>query len=203
MQLFSRANITAALLTGFISLGSGVSMAQEDTVEVKIPKNSVLSDGVISKKEMAKYLVIGNKQLAYLAENATEEYAPELQKSGVAMPSAWMLMSDGITVKKVSLDESADGAPPQIRIAMFRAALKSIARRGKINAAVIVYAGKLSEDNPQEVLVLEHEHRLGISATKIVPFEVDSGKVQYAEPVTNNKPFQMFYDDKGQAPSTS
>ncbi len=203
MQLFSRANMTAALLTGVITLGSGVSMAQEDTVEVKIPKNSVLSDGVISKKEMAKYLVIGNKQLAYLAENATEEYAPELQSDGQAMPSAWMLMSDGITVKKVSLDESADGAPPQIRIAMFRAALKSIARRGKINAAVIVYAGRLSEDNPQEVLVLEHEHRLGISATKIVPFEVDSGKVQYAEPVTNNKPFQMFYDDKGQAPSTS
>ncbi|MBW7470002.1 hypothetical protein [Marinobacter sp. F4218] len=202
MQLFSRAKITATLLSGVITLGSGVSLAQEETVEVKIPKNSVLSDGVISKKEMAKYLVIGNKQLAYLARNATEEYAPELEGKGQAMPSAWMLMSDGITVKKVSLDESADGAPPQIRIAMFRAALKSIARRGKINAAVIVYAGKLSEDNPQEVLVLEHEHRLGISATKIVPFEIDGGNVKYAEPVTNNKPFQMFYDDKGQAPST-
>ncbi|MBW4933344.1 hypothetical protein [Marinobacter sp. F4206] len=203
MRFFSRANITAALVSGALTLGSGVSLAQEDTVEVKIPKNSVLSDGVISKKEMAKYLVIGNKQLAYLAENATEEFAPELKSAGQAMPSAWMLMSDGITVKKVSLDESAEGAPPQIRIVMFRAALKSIARRGKINAAVIVYAGKLSEDNPQEVLVLEHEHRLGISATKIVPYEVQGEKVQYAEPVTNNKPFQMFYDDKRQAPSTS
>ncbi|MBW0146380.1 hypothetical protein [Marinobacter arenosus] len=203
MQLFSRANMTAALLTSVITLGSGVSLAQEDTVEVKIPENSVLSDGVISKKEMAKYLVIGNKQLAYLAENATEQYAPELQGSGQAMPSAWMLMSDGETVKKLSLDGEAEGAPPQIRIVMFRAALKSIARRGKINAAVILYAGKVSEDNPQEVLVLEHEHRLGISATKIVPFEVEGGKVKYAQAVTKDKPFQMFYDDKGQAPSAS
>lgn len=185
---------------------TGLSQAQESkdqTVELKIPENSVLSDGVIDKKEMAQYLVLANKQLAYLTTKATEEYAPVLEIDNNAMPAAWMLMNDGVTVKELTLDEAAGDAPASIRVVMFRAALKSIARRGKINAAVILYAGQISEENDQRALVVEHEHRLGISATKIVPFVIDNGQVKYAQSVTRKKPFQLFYDDKSGAPAAA
>ena len=119
------------------------------------------------------------------------------------MPSGWMLMKDGVTVKELKLDESAKGAPPNIRVAMFRAALKSIARRGQINAAAILYAGQMSEENPQKVLVMEHEHRLGISGNKFVPYKVEGEKIQYSQSVTKDKPFQMFYDKKADAPEIS
>ncbi|WP_147252229.1 hypothetical protein [Marinobacter pelagius] len=172
-------------------------------MEIKIPENSVLSDGVIDKKEMARYLVIANKQLAYLAEQATEEYQERIQPEETPMPSGWMLMKDGVTVKELKLDESAEGAPANIRIVMFRAALKSIARRGQINAAAILYAGQMSEENPQKVLVMEHEHRLGISGNKFVPYKVEGEKIQYSQSVTKDKPFQMFYDKKADAPEIS
>lgn len=185
-------------------LTTGMAQAQDkDTVEIKIPENSVLSDGVIDKKEMARYLVVANKQLAYLAEQATEEYQGRIEPGGIPMPSGWMLMKDGVTVKELKLDQSAKDAPPQIRVVMFRAALKSIARRGQINAAAILYAGQVSDDNPQKVLVLEHEHRLGISGSKFVPYQDNGGKVQYSQSVTKEKPFQMFYDDKADAPEIS
>ena len=196
--------ILIASMSMSLLLTAGVAQAQDkDTVEIKIPENSVLSDGVIDKKEMARYLVIANKQLAYLAEQATEEYQDRIEAEKTPMPSGWMLMKDGITVKELKLDESAEGAPPQIRVVMFRAALKSIARRGQINAAAILYAGQLSEENPQKVLVMEHEHRLGISGNKLVPYTVHGEKVKYSESVTKEKPFQLFYDTKADAPEVS
>lgn len=185
-------------------LTTGMAQAQDkDTVEIKIPENSVLSDGVIDKKEMARYLVIANKQLAYLAEQATEEYQGRIKPEETPMPSGWMLMKDGVTVKELKLDESAKGAPANVRVVMFRAALKSIARRGQINAAAILYAGQMSEENPQKVLVMEHEHRLGISGNKFVPYESDGEKIKYSQSVTKEKPFQMFYDSKADAPEIS
>lgn len=185
-----------------VLLYTGIAQAQE-TVEIKIPENSVLSDGVIDKKEMARYLVIANKQLAYLSDEATSKYQQRIDPGKVPSPSGWMLMKDGVTVKELKLDESAKDAPPQIRIVMFRAALKSIARRGQINAAAILYAGQMSETNTQKVLVLEHEHRLGISGSKFVPYTVDGGKVQYSQSVTREKAFQMFYDSQADAPEVS
>lgn len=189
------------LLTSFLL--AAPSVQAEQSVEVEIPENSVLSDGVIDKKEMAHYLVIANKQLSYLAERATEEYQKKLEEKASTMPSGWMLMKDGVTVKELKLDESAEGAPPQARVLMFRAALKSIARRGQINAAAILYAGQMSSDNPQKILVIEHEHRLGISGSKLIPFEKQGKNISYSQSLTKEKPFQMFYDDKSAAPSIS
>lgn len=175
--------------------------AQEGQIAVEIPENSVLSDGQLSKEELARYAVIGQKQLVKLTEKATEEYTELLQDGDENMPAAWMLLDDGETIKRINIDDQAQQAPASVRILMYRAALKSIARRGKINAAVILYTGKVKEGETTEALVIEHEHRLGISGNKVVPYTVEGGEVSYLAPVTENKPFQMFYDDRAEAPT--
>lgn len=148
------------------------------------------------KKELSKYAVLGQQQILYLTKQATDDYSDTLTDSKPNMPSAWMLLEDGTTIKRIDLDEQAGDAPAQIRILMYRAALKSVARRGKIHAAVILYTGKLNEGSEDEALVVEFEHRLGISGTKVVPYQVENDKVAYADPVANEKPFQIFYDSK-------
>lgn len=203
MKFSPRSNLCAVFLAGMVLSLPGHVAAEEKTLELKIPENSVISDGVLTPKEMAKYVVVAKEQLTYLTKKATEEYAPRVTSEASVMPAAWMLMDDGVTVKELTLDKAAEGAPASIRVVMFRAALKSIARRGKINAAVILYAGQLSEENTQQALVVEHEHRLGISATKIVPFVVEQGAVKYAQSVTREKPFQLFYDSKADAPGAA
>jgi len=202
MTFNSQSHVCVALILGLILLGSGTNVGAEQTLEVKIPPNSVISDGTLSREEMAQFVVVAKEQLAHLTKEATKEYSPRLNGDGNAMPSAWMLMDDGVTVKELTLDKSGEGAPASIRVAMFRAALKSIARRGKISAAVILYSGQLSEGNSQRAIVVEHEHRLGISATKIVPFFVEEGTVKYANSITREKPFQLFYDDESGAPAS-
>jgi hypothetical protein len=198
----SRALIVFFFVLSFLL--AGLSQAEEgrdQSIEVRIPENSVLSDGVIDKKEMASYLVVANKQLVYLAENATSEYAKRIDGSKTSMPSGWMLMKDGVTIKELKLDATGEGAPPEARIMMFRAAMKAIARRGQINAGAIVYAGQVSKENSQKVLAIEHEHRLGISATKLIPVEVKDQNLAFGEPVTQDKPFQFFYDSQWEAPT--
>lgn len=203
MKFSPRSNLYAVFLAGMVLSLPGHVAAEEKTLELKIPENSVISDGTLTPEEMAQYVVVAKEQLTHLTAKATEAYAPRMTAEGSAMPAAWMLMDDGVTVKELTLDKAAEGAPASIRVVMFRAALKSIARRGKINAAVILYAGQLSEENTQRALVVEHEHRLGISATKIVPFVIDQGAVKYAQSVTRDKPFQLFYDSKTDAPGAA
>ncbi len=202
MYQSSKALTLPIILMSFLLTGLSQAQEPEDQkIEVKIPENSVLSDGVIDKAEMARYLVVANKQLAYLAENATSEYAERIDGSKTSMPSGWMLMKDGVTVKELKLDGSAEGAPPEALIVMFRAAMKAIARRGQINAGAIVYAGQVSKENPQKVLAIEHEHRLGISATKLIPVEVHGDKLAFGQALTQDKPFQFFYDSQWEAPT--
>lgn len=67
---------------------------------------------------------------------------------------------------------------------------------------MILYAGKVDADSDTNVLVIEHEHRLGISGNKIVPYQVEAGAVAFGEAVTRDKPFQMFYDDRGDLPAS-
>ncbi|AZT84055.1 hypothetical protein EHN06_11185 [Marinobacter sp. NP-4(2019)] len=180
---------------------SPMAFSQENQLAVEIPENSVLSDGMLTREELARFAVIGQQQLVKLTEKATEEYTSELIDGDTNMPAAWMLLDDGETIKRINIDDQAEQAPAQMRILMYRAALKSIARRGKINAAVILYTGKVKEGEEAEVLVIEHEHRLGISANKVVPFRLDGGEVSFLQAVTREKPFQMFYDDKHESPA--
>lgn len=151
------------------------------------------------KKELSKYAVLGQQQVLYLSKHATDEYAETLTDSKPNMPAAWMLLDDGKTIKRINIDEQAQDAPAQIRILMYRAALKSVAQRGKIHGSVILYTGKIKEGSDAEALVIEFEHRLGISGNKVIPYQVENGKVTYSEPVTSEKPFQIFHESKSDA----
>jgi hypothetical protein len=108
-----------------------------------------------------------------------------------------MLMKDGETVKRINIDAQAVGMPAVAQLKMYRAAIKSIAQRGQINAAAILYTGRVSEGNETEVLVIEHEHRLGVSSNKVIGYEIRNGAISWAEPVSQEKPFEWFYEGKG------
>lgn len=151
---------------------------------------------MVIKQELSKYAVLGQQQIIYLTEQAAEEYSPTLTDTRPNMPGAWMLLEDGKNVKRIDLDEQAKDAPAQIRILMYRAALKAVARRGKIHGAAILYTGKLREGSDDEALVIEYEHRLGISGNKVIPYQVENSEVAYGEAVTSDKPFQIFHDSK-------
>ncbi|MBJ6137746.1 hypothetical protein [Marinobacter litoralis] len=172
------------------TMGATVSLAQE------LPASGPLADGKISEEELAGILATAQQQLIRLSDAATEEYQQAILNADQAMPSAWMLMKDGKTVKRLNLDGQVEGMPAAAKIRVYRAAFKSVARKGEINAAAILYTGRLSEQSDTEVLVIEHEHRLGVSGNKVIGYKVDGGDIAWAAPVTQTKPFQWFYDAK-------
>lgn len=199
MAYLKKSLLNATLLSVFLA---APLVSAEEALTAEVPENSVISDGKLTKEELAQYAVVGQRQIVYLTEKATRKYSDELTDAKPNMPEAWMLLDDGTTIKRISLDAQAGDAPAQVRILMYRAALKSIARRGKINAAAILYTGKVEEGSDKEALVIEHEHRLGISGNKVIPYKVDGDKVIYSQAVTSKKPFQMFYDNKSEAPGS-
>ncbi|WP_303289498.1 hypothetical protein [Marinobacter sp. SS5-14b] len=184
-----RKHALAATFTLF-ALGASVSFAQG------LPKDGQLADGEISKDELAVILATAQQQLIRLSDEATAEYEAVIRDAEPNMPAAWMLMKDGETVKRINMDSQAEGIPAASRIVMYRAALKSVARKGEINAAAILYTGRLNEETDTEVLVIEHEHRLGVSGNKVIGYEVEGSDISWAEPVTQKKRFQWFYDAK-------
>ncbi|MDS1310437.1 hypothetical protein [Marinobacter xiaoshiensis] len=187
---------TALLLTVFFALPPA---SAEETPPAELTPEQEMA----IKLELSKYAVLGQQQILHLTEQATDEYTATLTDSGPNLPSAWMLLEDGATVKRINIDEQAKDAPAQIRILMYRAALKSLARRGKIHGSVILYTGKIREGSDDEALVIEFEHRLGISGNKVVPYQVTNGHVTYSEPVTTEKPFQIFHDGKPESDATN
>jgi len=189
MPYLGKSLLNALLLTAFFVVPAA-------SAEGAPPAELTEDEETAIKLEFSKYAVLGQRQIVYLTKQATEEYSDTLTDSNPNMPSAWMLLEDGTTIKRINIDDQAAGAPAQIRILMYRAALKSVARRGKIHAAAILYTGKLREGSDDEALVVEYEHRLGIAGNKVIPYKVENGKVAYSEPVASEKPFQIFYDSK-------
>lgn len=192
-MLYLKTSLLSAVMLSAVFLASNVS-AQESSAA---PSSEDIE--VAAKKTVAAFMFIAQQQLVKLTEEATRQYADTLIDPEPNMPAAWMLMDDEGTVKRINIDAQAVDAPAQLRLIMYRAAIKSVARRGKIDAAAILYTGKVSEDSDQEALVIEYEHRLGISANQVIPYEVRDGKVLYGEPVIADKPFQLFYDSKEEA----
>ena len=196
MPYLGKSLLNAMLLTAFAFApilsaeeAPGAEMSEEQEMAIK--------------RELSKYAVLGQQQILHLTKQATDEYSDTLTDSDPNMPAAWMLLEDGTTIKRIDLDGQAENAPAQIRILMYRAALKSVARRGKIHAAAILYTGKLREGSDDEALVVEYEHRLGIAGNKVIPYQIENRKVAYSEPVTSEKPFQIFYDSKAEAKSNA
>ncbi|MCD1630036.1 MULTISPECIES: hypothetical protein [Marinobacter] len=162
-----------------------------------LPQDGPLSDGKISEDELGVVILSAQQQLIRLSEAATKEYQSAILEPGANTPKAWMLMKDGETVKRINIDAQAVGMPAVAQLKMYRAAIKSIAQRGQINAAAILYTGRVSEGNETEVLVIEHEHRLGVSSNKVIGYEIRNGAISWAEPVSQEKPFEWFYEGKG------
>ena len=152
-------------------------------------------DHTLTKEELAKYAVMANKQLVTLTEAAIDRVKSGLEDSGLVTPIGMMIMNDG-TLKPVDLDDKAKEAPLGIKIVMYRAALKSMARHDKITGATIVYGVDSKDGGGKSALVVEYEHRLGVSGMKLIPYSQDSGKVTYGKVLSKSKPFQMFYDPR-------
>ncbi|MTI78580.1 hypothetical protein SAMN04487869_11149 [Marinobacter sp. DSM 26671] len=168
--------------------------AQSETSEI-IPNRNALSDGKLSEDEIKKYAALAAKHIQELTAVAREEVGNELEQSGVVIPAAWMMMNDG-EVKRVRLGESGEQAAATMKVLMFRAALKSLARHGKILATAIVYAGTVEGEKDTRVLAIEHEHRLGLSGLQVVPYQFDQGALSLGKPSTEKKPYELFYEGR-------
>jgi hypothetical protein len=188
--MFRSTKYALAALLSLSMLAPAVSMANE------LPEDGPLADGELSEEEVAVVLGTAQQQLIRLSEAATEAYERVIKNDDPGTPAAWMLMKDGETIKRIDIDDQAQDIPAAARIKMYRAAIKSIARRGHISAAAILYTGRANEQSDTRVLVIEHEHRLGVSANKVIGYEAGNGKISWAESVTRKKPFEWFYDDK-------
>lgn len=158
--------------------------------------SSVLSDGKLTKKELAAAMLTAEKDLTSMLKASMSVVEEEVENSGIFGPGAWMVLKDR-KLKKVRLDEAAESAPPSAKLQVFRASLRSLARHNKIDAALIVYPGTITkEGEKQRVVVVEHEHRLGISGLKLIPLELDEGDVSFGAAMSQEKSFQIFYDQK-------
>jgi len=169
-------------------------LAQEGLAD-EIPDRNALSDGKLTSDEIKQYAGLAAKHMQKLTGVAREEVGAELEQSGIVIPAAWMMMNDG-EVKRVRLGESGEQAAATMKVLMFRAALKSLARHGKILATAIVYAGTVEDDASTRVLAIEHEHRLGLSGIQVVPYRFNKGDLSFGEPNTQKKPYELFYDGR-------
>ncbi|PHQ26299.1 hypothetical protein CLH62_01470 [Marinobacter guineae] len=173
---------------------SPASLAQ-DGFDEDIPDRNALADGKLTSDEIKKYAALAAKHIQELTAVAREEVGSELEQSGVVIPAAWMMMNDG-EVKRVRLGESGEKAAATMKVLMFRAALKSLARHGKILGTAIVYAGTVEGEKDTRVLAIEHEHRLGLSGLQVVPYRFDQGDLSFGKPNTQKKPYELFYDGR-------
>lgn len=190
------ANVKPIFLSALLAVAfaSPAALAQ-DATDAEIPDRNALSDGKLTSDEIKQYAGLAAKHMQKLTAVAREEVGAELEQSGVVIPAAWMMMNDG-EVKRVRLGESGEQAAATMKVLMFRAALKSLARHGKILATAIVYAGTVEEGESTRVLAIEHEHRLGLSGLQVVPYRFEQGNLSFGKPNTQKKPYELFYDGR-------
>ncbi|MDF0750411.1 hypothetical protein NLU14_09220 [Marinobacter sp. 71-i] len=185
-----------ALIVGF-AIPAG-ALAQ-DAID---REDHVLSDGKLDDKDLAAVVAVAQRHLKEMTDAVIKKAGAELEEAGIFRPMAFMVMKSD-KVQQMRLEEKAEKAPGQVKVLMYRAGLKSIARRGEIHASVIAYPGSVEKDGETiRALVLEHEHRLGISGFKLIPLDLKNGKASFGEPMSQEKPFQIFYDDKGESDSS-
>ncbi|KPQ01423.1 hypothetical protein [Marinobacter sp. HL-58] len=182
-----------ALVVGF---AFSMSAFGQDAID---RDDHVLSDGKLDDKDLAAVVAVAQKHLTKMTDAALKKAGDELEEAGIFRPMAFMVMKSE-KVQEMKLGEDADGAPGEIKVLMYRAGLKSIARRKEIHGAVIAYPGSVEKDGENiRALVLEHEHRLGVSGIKLIPVRLDDGEASFGEPMSQDKPFQIFYDEKKEA----
>lgn len=171
-----------------------VAFAEDKSIE-QMPDRNALSDGKLDEEEIKKYAAFATAHMQKLTKVAQKEVGEELKQSGIVIPAAWMMMNDG-EVKRARLGASGEKAAATMKVLMYRAALKSLARHGKILATAIIYAGNAEDDASMRVLAIEHEHRLGLSGIQLVPYRFENGVLSFGDPETQKKPYELFYDGR-------
>lgn len=180
------------LATGLMlsMLGASFALAQDG----RLSEDHVLADGELTKEELAIVLLTAEKDLNSLFDEAIANVEKDVEATGVFAPRAWMVMKDK-KIKEVTFADEATQAPPEVKLHMIRVSLRSLARHDGIDSALIVYPGTIKKDDEsQRVVVVEHEHRLGVSGTKLVPLEFSGGEASFGAVLSQKKPFQIFYD---------
>ncbi|WP_153637390.1 hypothetical protein [Marinobacter salsuginis] len=163
--------------------------------EQQVRKSGVLSDGTLTKEELAAAMLTAEQDLRALLQTAVDEVKVDVERTGFFAPRAWMQMKDRV-IKEVRLSEEAEAAPPKIKLQLFQASLRSVARHNKIDAALVVYPGTIDQGGSERrVVAVEHEHRLGVSGIKLIPLHLENGNAQFGNPLSQKKPFKIFYDE--------
>lgn len=158
--------------------------------------NGVLDDGKLTREELAAAMLTAERDLSGMLEQAIVQVEDDMASAGIFAPAAWMVMKDR-ELKSVKLSSEADQAPPSIKVQMYRASLRSLARHNRIDAVLIVYPGTITKDGVKErVVVVEHEHRLGVSGLKLIPLSYEQSEANFGAPIDQDKEFQIFYDEK-------
>ena len=160
-------------------------------------EDHVLSDGKLDITEVGAVVATAQNHLKMLTKAAVEGAQKELEEAAIFRPMAFMLMKSSGEVKKMKLGEEGENAPSDIKVVLYRAGLKSLARHGEIHAAAIAYPGTLEKSGETvRIMAVEHEHRLGVSGIKLIPIIQEDGKARFGKPMSQEKPFLIFYDGK-------
>lgn len=179
-----------AMIAGFAL--STAALAQ-DAID---REDHVLSDGKLDDKDLAAVVAVAQRHLREMTDQVVNQAGDELEEAGIFRPMAFMVMKSD-KVQQMRLEEEAEQAPGNVKVLMYRAGLKAIARRGEIHAAVIAYPGSVEKNGETiRAMALEHEHRLGVSGIKLIPVRLEDGEASFGEPMSQDKPFQIFYDAK-------
>ena len=159
-------------------------------------EDHVLSDGKLDDKDLAAVVAVAQRHLREMTDQVVNQAGDELEEAGIFRPMAFMVMKSD-KVQQMRLEEEAEQAPGNVKVLMYRAGLKAIARRGEIHAAVIAYPGSVEKNGETiRAMALEHEHRLVVSGIKLIPVRLEDGEASFGEPMSQDKPFQIFYDAK-------
>jgi len=192
MTGFKTYTLAASLMLSIVAGPTALAQSQTN----QLSEDHVLADGELTNEELAIVLLTAEKDLNSLLDKAIASVESDVEAAGVFRPRAWMIMKDK-EIKEVIFADEASQAPPEMKLHMIRVSLKSLARHDGIDSALIVYPGTIQKDDEsQRVVVVEHEHRLGVSGTKLIPLELSGGKVAFGGALSQKKPFQIFYDKK-------
>ena len=155
------------------------------------------ANGSLDKKKLkipAKEMVaLARKQLNKLTKYALKQIKPKLSKTGSFEPIGVMLYRSG-KVNKLELGgKDSQKVPAELRIRLDSLALRSMARHNTIDASVIIFAAKKNKGDKRKMIVMNYEHRFGMSGEKVIPYEFDNGKLKLFKPEYFPKPFFIFY----------
>lgn len=185
----------SSLIFCVLMFGASPMLADEQPAINELPEEHVLSDGKLTSEEIKEFASMAANHIKVLTATARESVGDDLKQSGVVLPSAWMLMNDG-EIKKVKLGKSGENANAKLKVLMFKAALKSLARHGKILGTAIVYAGNVENDPESRLMAIEYEHRLGVSGIQVVPYSYKQGELTLGKLSSQKKPYELFYEGK-------